>query len=123
MHRNRRCGGPAIAELAKLAGNIQVESAASSATNLLFRDVRYREACGRIEDREIEAELVESFVQEARQQGRGAVKRVLCRNAPEGFLGAAGLRPLAGFIVSDFWTYTARRRNESTACVPATSRR
>src|SRR5580704_16162198 len=96
MHRYRGGGSHAIAELAKLLGNIHVKGAATGPADLILRDVTDGEPGGRIEYGEVKAKFVEAFVEQTGEQRSGTIQRVLGRHAPERFLRPAGLCSLFG---------------------------
>src|SRR5271170_6048474 len=91
MHWNRCRGRHAIAELAKLVGDVHVEGPASGAADLVLCDVADGEAGGRIENGKVKPKFVEPLVKQTWEHSRSAIESVSRRHPPERFLRAARL--------------------------------
>src|ERR1700730_8602414 len=76
VHRDHRRRGQPVAEIAEIIGRDDVEAANHRAPGLVVLDARYAEPRGRIDDAEIDPQLVEAIVQHARHHRRGAVAGV-----------------------------------------------
>src|SRR5205085_11909300 len=86
MHRDDRRRGHAVGEIAEILGRDDVVGAAGSPPSLAVADPRYPKAAGRVDDREVEPDLVEALVEEPRKHRGREVARVLRRMGPEGLL-------------------------------------
>jgi len=96
VHRDDGGGRDPVGVGAILVGDVAIEGTAGSAAQFFIFDRADEQAGGRIENREVEAKLVEPLVKQPRQDRGSAVERVLAGNDPEGFLRDAGLAPLGG---------------------------
>jgi hypothetical protein len=82
VRRDHRNGEQPICVVRVDLGVVAVARARDAATHLLVVEGHRDETERRVEDGEIEADLVEPLVQEARQHRRGAVEGVARRHAP-----------------------------------------
>jgi hypothetical protein len=96
VHRDDRGGRDAIGEIAELVRDIHVEGAAHRAAHLVVLDPRRDQSRARIENREIEAELIETLVEQPRDDSGRAIERVLRRLHPETLGGDAEVGPFRG---------------------------
>ena len=94
VHRDHRRRGQAVAEVAEIIGRDDVEAADHRAPGLGILDARYAEPRGRIDDAEIDPELVEPVVQHPRHHRGGAVAGVGRLASPIAFHGDAAAAPL-----------------------------
>ena len=94
VHRNDRGRGHAVAQVAEVVRGDDVVGANHRAPGVVVADARHAQAGGRVDDREVGAELVEPLVEQARHHRGGAIERVLRLAAPEGGLGDAPAPPL-----------------------------
>ena len=76
MHRNDRRRGQPIAELGEILGRHDVEAADDRPAGLRVGNARNAETGGRVDDAEIDAELVEPVIQHLRHHRGGAVARI-----------------------------------------------
>ena len=85
VHRDHAGRDHAITEPGEHLGVVEVVRARRRAPQLVVAHARQRDhlqAGARVDDREVEADLVESLVEQARQHGGAAVERVLGRYRP-----------------------------------------
>ena len=110
-------------EIAEVLGGDDVEAADHGAPGRVVRDARDAEPGGRIDDAEIDAELVEPVVEQARHHRRGAVERVGRLAAPSSLPWRRRcLRRSAIDIDSDVGDRPHRLRKPSAALSPPTLR-
>ena len=83
VHRDDRGRGQPVAEPVEIIGRDDVVGADHRAPGLVVLDARQAQPGGRIDDREIDADLVEPLVEHLRHHRRGAVERVLGLAVPE----------------------------------------
>ena len=96
VHRDDRRRGQPVAELGEIIGRDDVVGADHGAAGGVVLNARKAQPGGRVDDDEIEAELVEAVVKQARHHRGGAVERVLRLAAPERRLADALGAPLGG---------------------------
>ena len=76
MHRDHRRRGQTVAEIAEVIGGHDIEAADHGAPGFVILDARYAQPRGRIDDAEIDPELIETIVQHPRHHRGGAVAGV-----------------------------------------------
>ena len=82
VHRDARGRRHAIGKFAENIGVIIVEAAADRAAQFFVADMRGEKALAGIQNRIVEAHLVEALVQQLRQRGGGAVVGIAGRIRP-----------------------------------------
>ena len=85
VHRDHRGRGQPVAELGEIIGADDVEAADHRAPGLAVGDAVNAEPGGRVDDAEIEAELIEAVVEHARHHRGGAVAGIGRLPAPIAF--------------------------------------
>ncbi|MGR6999032.1 hypothetical protein ACU686_14285 [Yinghuangia aomiensis] len=83
-HGDRGDRGETVAVGAVDLGVVAVECAREGAAQLVVGKLGHREAVGGVEDREVDADLVEALVHQVRQHAGGAVEGVGGRDSPHG---------------------------------------
>ena len=83
VHRDDRGRGQPVAEPVEIIGRDDVVGADHGASGLVVLDARQAQPGGRIDDREIDADLVEPGVEHFRHHRRRTVERVLGLTVPE----------------------------------------
>jgi hypothetical protein len=96
VHRDDRGRGQPVFKAGEILGRNDVVGADHGAAGGVVLDARQAEPGGRIDDREIEADLVQPVVQHLRHHRGGAVERVLGLAVPEIRHRHALLPPLLG---------------------------
>ena len=96
VHRNGRRRGQPLLVLGEEVGKHDVERAAGGTAHLLILLADELQPQRRIDDAEIDAELVEAPAQQARQQRGGAVERVFGGAPPPGSARHADVAALGG---------------------------
>src|SRR5437764_12296774 len=86
VHGDDRGRGHAVAEIAEIFGRHDIVGPTGGTARLAVADPRHAQPTGRIDDREIEPNLVEAFVQEPREYGGREIAGVLRRMSPERLL-------------------------------------
>src|SRR5215470_14999246 len=76
VHRDHRRRGQTVAEIAEVIGSDDVEAADHGAPGLVILDARDAQPRGRVNDAEIDPQLVEPVVEHARHHRGGAVAGV-----------------------------------------------
>ncbi|MYB38558.1 MAG: hypothetical protein F4Y26_14490 [Gammaproteobacteria bacterium] len=87
VHGNHSRRRDAVLERLEEFGLVGVECAARSEASFVVVHPRQAESHGGEQDAEVDAEFVETLVEQARHHGGGAVAGVLGGRAPEGLLG------------------------------------
>ena len=98
IHWNHRCRRHPVRERAKLLRDIGIEGAAGRATRIGVGIKRDSQCASGIQHREVQAELVQTLVKQAREQRSGAIDRVRGRKRPPSLLRRA---PGAPFVVAE----------------------
>ena len=86
VHGNDRGRGHPVAQIAEVFGGDDVVGANHRSPGVVIADARHAQTGGRVDDREIGAELVKALVEQARHHRGRAIERVLRLTAPEGWL-------------------------------------
>src|SRR5947207_5001669 len=86
VHGDDRGRGHAVAEIAEIFGRHDIVGPTGGTARLAVADPRHAQPTGRIDDREIEPNLVEAFVQEPREYRGREIAGVLRRMSPERLL-------------------------------------
>ena len=94
VHRNDRGRGHPVAELPEIFRGHDIVGAHDRSPGGIIVDSRQAQAGGRVDDREIGAELVETLVEQTGHHRGGAIERVFRLPAPEGGLGDTPSPPL-----------------------------
>jgi hypothetical protein len=89
VHRDDRGWHHPVAQLAEGVRGDDVVRPDHRAPGRVVDDPGQAQPRGRVDDREVHAELGQALVEQARHHGRGAIERVLRLAAPEGRLGDA----------------------------------
>ena len=92
--RDARHRFEAIAEVGVDLGVVAVEGPGHGPAQLVVGEGGDRQAVGRVQQGEVDAELIEAVVQEIGEHGRRPVERVLGGDAPPGRAGHAEPAPL-----------------------------
>ena len=98
IHRNHRRRRHPVRERAKLLRDIGIEGAAGRATRIGVGIKRDPQCASGIQHREVQAQLVQTLVKQAREQRSGAIDRVRGRKRPPSLLRRA---PGAPFVVAE----------------------
>jgi hypothetical protein len=93
VHRDDRSRGQPVAETLKVIGRDDVVGADHGAPRRVIGYARKAQPGGRVDDREIETDLVEAIVEQPRHHRGGAVECVFRLASPEGLLGDALVPP------------------------------
>ena len=96
VHRDHRRGRDPVLQRFEQLRLVDVECPAGGDARLGVVDPGQTETHGREQHREVDAELVQAFVEQPRHHGRGAVAGVLRRCAPERLLGDVLAASLGG---------------------------
>ena len=94
MHRDDRRRGHAVGKGAEIFGGDDVVGAAGGAARLAVADARHAQTARRIDDCEIEPDLVEALIEESRKDRSREVARVLGGMRPERLLADTAAPPL-----------------------------
>ena len=94
VHRDDRRRGHAVGKGAEIFGGDDVVGAAGGAARLAVADARHAQTARRIDDCEIEPDLVEALIEESRKDRSREVARVLGGMRPERLLADTAAPPL-----------------------------
>jgi hypothetical protein len=94
VHGDDRRRGHTIGKGAEIFGRDDIVGAASGAARLAIADARHPQTAGRIDDCEIEPDLVEALIEEPRKNRSREVARILGRMGPERLLADTAPPPL-----------------------------
>jgi len=95
VHRDHGGRGQPVAEVAEIIRSDDIEAADHRAPGLLVVDARDAQTRGRIDDAEVDPQLVEAVVQHPRHHRGGAVARIGGLAPPIAFHGDAAAPPLS----------------------------
>ena len=118
VHRDDRGRGQPVAEPVEIIGRDDVVGADHGAPGLVVLDARQAQPGGRIDDREIDADLVEPGIEHFRHHRGGAVECVLGLTVPEIRLGDAAPARSSGFSLRASVVDLRAARNPSAPLSP-----